>query len=57
VRDEKKKDSAFAIKSKWSFVADHNDIGKDIEILQRYINNDYCRHLFFLTERPVARGQ
>jgi len=52
----RKKDSAFAIKSKWSFVADYNDIGKDIEILQRYINNDYCRYLFFLTERPVARG-
>lgn len=28
-------------------VASYNDIGKDIEILQRYINSDYHRHFFF----------
>jgi len=32
-------------------VAGYNDIGKDIEILQRYINDDYHRHLFFFSPK------
>lgn len=37
----------------------YDGIGKDIEILQRYISDDYRPQPFFVsfTERPVARGQ